>query len=172
MTGVAVVMGDDRSPNSTYVQMAGRGHRIQVDHLRKAMQSDGSIQVCFLNFAQAFMTQTAHAVLANGRANVNQRLARWILMAHARTSGNDLPFAHEFLAIMLGVRRASVTIAVQALEDSSIVSTKRGLIVVQDRAGLEEIASPFYGVPEAEYTRLISSLSSAKFASDFGTVPR
>ncbi|HEY5237828.1 MAG TPA: Crp/Fnr family transcriptional regulator [Rhizomicrobium sp.] len=154
MSGVTVVMGDDRAPHATYVQLAGHGQRIALRPFREAMRKSSSMQLCFLHFAQALMIQGAHTALANGRAKVEERLARWILMAHDRVAADDLAFTHEFLAIMLGVRRAGVSVALHELESRALIGTARGRIVVRDRPGLEKTANGYYGLPEAEYTRL------------------
>lgn len=108
MTGVHIVMGGDRSPHLSYVQAAGQGLRASADDIREAMRASGSLRENFLRFGQAFMTQTAHTAVANGRATIEERLARWILMAQDRVDGNDLMLTHEFLALMLNVRRAGV----------------------------------------------------------------
>ena len=154
MTGIAVLMGDERSPHSTYVQVAGEGQRIGGDSLREAVLESASLQRSLLRFAQTFMVQTAQTSLANARGKVEERLARWLLMAHDRLDADEVPLTHEFLALMLGVRRAGVTVALNLLETQALVSAKRGVIVVKDRAGLEELANGLYGVPEAELRRL------------------
>ncbi len=154
MTGISVVMGDDRSPHLSYVQAAGRGQSMKADSLRQAMQDNPSIRILFLHFAQAFMVQAAHTAVANGRGNIEQRLARWLLMAHDRLDGNEIPLTHEFLALMLNVRRAGVTEALQGLSRKALISAGRGHIVVSDRAGLLACANGLYGIPESEYLRL------------------
>jgi CRP-like cAMP-binding protein len=154
MSGVPLVMGNDRSPHVTYVQLAGHGLRIAAEPLREAMRKSPSLQQGLLNFAQASMIQASHTALANGRAKVEERLARWILMAHDRADGNDLAFTHEFFALMLGVRRSGVTVALRFLETRALVTTGRAHVVVQDRLGLERAAKGFYGIPEAEGARL------------------
>ena len=154
MSGIAVVMGNDRSPQSNFVQVAGHGQTMAADALRTAMQDSPSLRLSLLQFVQAFLVQTAHTAAANARAKIEERLARWILMGHDRMDGDELPLTHEFLSLMLGVRRSGVTVAFGLLEKKALVSAKRGLIVIDDRAGLEELAGGFYGVPEAEYLRL------------------
>jgi CRP-like cAMP-binding protein len=114
----------------------------------------GQLRTLLLRFVQAFMTQMSQTTLATARANVEERLARWLLMAHDRLDGNELPLTHEFLALALGVRRAGVTTALRELEERSLVSVKRGVIVLEDRNGLVKLAGDLYGVPEAEYRRL------------------
>lgn len=116
MSGTAVVLGGDQSPHSTYIQPAGEGQRMAANELRKAIDASHSLRTLLLKFVQVFTVQTAHTAIANARARITQRLARWILMAHDRIGGNDLPLTHEFLALMLGVRRAGVTEAVQSLK--------------------------------------------------------
>ena len=101
------------------------------------------------------MVQTAHTAIANARARIDQRLARWILMAHDRTRDETLPLTHEFLALMLGVRRPGVTEALQSLKRQKLIDNGRNQIVVLDRKGIEKVAGNSYGVPEKEYRRLI-----------------
>lgn len=155
MSGISVVLGDDRSPNETFVQVAGAGVRIAVANFHNALEDRPSMRLCFSQYAQAFMVQTAHTALANGRARVEERLARWLLMAHDRLEGDELPLTHEFLAVMLGVRRAGVTTTLNELASGGLIGSERGRILVSDRAGLEKLANGIYGVPEAEYRRLI-----------------
>jgi hypothetical protein len=81
MSGTAVVLGSDRSPHYTYVQVAGQAQKIKADELRKVMNASESLRSLLLKFVQAFMVQTAHTAIANARSHIDQRLARWILMA-------------------------------------------------------------------------------------------
>ena len=155
MTGIAIVMGNHRSPHSTYVQAAGSARRLIVSNLRGAMDSSDTLRPMVLKFAQVFMTQTAHTAIANGRATLEERLARWLLMAHDRLEGDDVPLTHEFLSLMLGVRRAGVTTTVNAFETKKLIRSQRGNITVVNRDGIEKIAGPYYGGPEAEWQRLM-----------------
>ena len=156
MTGMPIVLGNHRTPHSTYIQAAGDGHCIGANDLRQAMRSSRSLQDTFLKFVQAFGVQTSHTAISNARSKLDQRLARWLLMAHDRLETDCLPLTDEFLSIMLGVRRAGVTEAVQALEVRRLISRTRGRINVRDRKGLERVAAESYGVPEAEYRRLMN----------------
>jgi CRP-like cAMP-binding protein len=155
MSGLTIVLGDHRSPHSTYMQAAGQGQRIGTVALRKAMQQSASLRAAFLKYVQVFMVQTAHTAIANARAKLDERLARWILMADDRLEGMSLPLTHEFLSLMLGVRRAGVTEAIHALEAQKLIQSARSQIVVLNRKGIERKAGDAYGVPEAEYRRLI-----------------
>ena len=155
MSGVAVVLGGVQSPHSTYIQVAGEGQRIKASELRNAQNASPSLRDLLLKFAQVFMVQTAHTAIANARAHIDQRLARWVLMAHDRTDDKTIPLTHEFLSLMLGVRRAGVTEALQTLRRQKLIDTGRNQIVVRNRKGLERKAGSSYGAPEKEYRRLI-----------------
>jgi CRP-like cAMP-binding protein len=155
MTGLPIVLGNHRSPQSTYIQVAGRGHCIGAADLRKALDASPSLHASLLKYVQTFMVQTSHTAIANARAKIDARLARWILMADDRIDGHTLPLTHEFLSLMLGVRRAGVTVALHALEGQGLIRASRGEIVVRNRKGIERRAGESYGVPEAEFRRLI-----------------
>ena len=155
MSGVTVVLGDRRTVNSTYIQVPGEALRIEAQILRDICGKCSTLHALLLRFAQVFMTQAAQTAVANGRAKLEQRLARWLLMAHDRTLADEVPLTHEILSIMLGVRRASVTVALDVFEKRGLIGARRGMITVNDRRGIEKIAGSFYGVAEAEYERLI-----------------
>ena len=97
--------------------------------------------------------QTSGTAFANAEHTVETRLARWLLMCHDRVDGDNIPITHEFMAMMLGVRRAGVTTAMHILESSDLVQAKRGVVTILNREKLEELADNAYGLPEAEYAR-------------------
>jgi CRP-like cAMP-binding protein len=144
MTGLAVVMGEDRSPNDTYIQAAGAGQRMSAAKLRSAMDQSVHLHRALLRYAHAFLIQTAHTALANGRSKNAERLARWLLMADDRIDGGELALTHRFLSIMLGVQRPGVTVAVRTLERAGLISAKRGVITIIDRKGLEKLSNGTY----------------------------
>ena len=137
------------------MQIAGNGYRIPAAPFVEALKRSPSLSALMLKSAQAFMIQTAHTALANGRARLEERLARWLLMAHDRMTSDAVPLTHEFLAVMLGVRRAGVTVAIHGFERRGLVTTRRGQLTVINRHGIEQIAGSFYGTPEAELLRLL-----------------
>jgi len=156
VTGVPLIMGDRRAQHSTYMQIGGGGHRIPQELLCEAMAKSENLRALMLKSAQGFMIQTAHTALANGRAKLEQRLARWLLMALDRLTSDTVPLTHEFLAVMLGVRRAGVTEALHSLESQKLIYTGTGKVALRNREGLERVAGNSYGTPEAEFRRLIS----------------
>ena len=155
MSGTAVVLDGGSSPHSTYMQVAGEGQHISTASLRNAMEQSNTLQKTLLHYVQVFNVQTTHTAIANAQARLDERLARWVLMAHDRVSGDTLPLTHEFLSLMLGVRRSGVTEALQSLARQEFITNGRGQIIVLNRKGIERTAGALYGVPEAEYRRLI-----------------
>jgi CRP-like cAMP-binding protein len=119
------------------------------------MQASPRLREVLLRFVQSFLIQATHTAISNGSARLEERLARWLLMAHDRIESDDLPLVHEFLALMLGVRRPGVTIGIHSLEGAGLIEARRGVIKILDRKGLEDAANASYGVPEAEYRRLM-----------------
>lgn len=160
MTGIPLLLGDDRWPHSTYMQVAGWGYAIEAAALRQCMGDSPSMTATLLKFVQSFLMQLSSTSKSHARGRLEQRLARWLLMAHDRAVTDEIALTHEFLAMMLAVRRAGVTEAVNALVGRGLVRAARGLVVVIDRPGLEKEAGSLYGEAEAEYGRLIAPLVS------------
>ena len=150
VTGLAIVLGNDRSLNETFMQVAGQGQRIAADKLRRAIAESRSLERALLGFAYSFMNQTANTALSNGTATLEERLARWLLMANDRLRGDEVPLTHEFLSLMLGVRRAGVTVALHYLEQRALIRLARKQIVITDRKGLKAAANGTYHEPEAK----------------------
>jgi CRP-like cAMP-binding protein len=151
MTGLSVVLGHTRSLNETVIQAEGRALRIPSRILRHCLRSSPTLLFMFLHYAHVFMTQQSQTALANGRARLNQRLARWLLMWQDRLRTPHITVTHEFLALLLGVSRQGVTVELHELEGQGLIKGTRNLIRVLDRKGLRALADGFYGVPEAEY---------------------
>ncbi len=155
MGGFPLLLGSDQSPHEQYIQLAGAGHRIKTAPFLRAVQQSPNLNRLLLRFVHAFTTQTAQTALANGSSHIDERLARWLLMCHDRIDGDVLPLTHRFLSMMLGVRRPGVTDTLHILEGRRLIRAKRGEITILDRTRLERLAGASYGMPEAEYRRLI-----------------
>ncbi|HVZ99574.1 MAG TPA: Crp/Fnr family transcriptional regulator [Caulobacterales bacterium] len=154
VTGCAIITGGGRSPHDTFMQVAGSGLRMEVAPFREAIAQSATLRDVLLKHLHCYIVQTAQTAFANGRGKIEERLARWLLMANDRLDGEEAPLTHEFLAMMLGVRRPGVTMALKLLEQRGLIDTQRGVIVILDRRGLEEHAGAFYGVPEGEWRRM------------------
>jgi CRP-like cAMP-binding protein len=144
MTGLAVAFGGDRNDNETYMQAAGQGQCMRASALRDAIEKSRTLHGALLRYAHAYLNQTTRTAVANGRSKIEERLARWLLMAQDRVGSPELPLTHEFLAMMLSVRRPGVTVAVQHLEREGVVARRRGRIVICNREKLEKLANGTY----------------------------
>src|SRR5829696_5755884 len=138
------------------VQGPGEALRVAAEDLRRIVMARRQVQDCLLLYVQAFLVQVSQTAAANARFSARQRLARWLLMAHDRMTGDQLPLTHEYLALMLGTRRATVSTLIPELESLGAIRNRRGRVVLLDRSKLEEVAGPSYGTPEREYGRLIA----------------
>src|SRR6185437_6524795 len=109
---------------------------LPVARLRDVVTKSVTLHSLLLKYVQAFMVQTAHTAIANARGTLTERLARWLLMAHDRVPDDDLKLTHEFLSLMMAVRRPGVTEALQTLEDAGLIQCGRSRITVLDRKGI------------------------------------
>lgn len=155
-SGVPLALGIAEAQNRTLVQAGGVALRITAGDLRHAMRQSEALHALLLRYAHVFMGQIAASTSASGLFIMEQRLARWLLMAHDRLDGDEIPLTHEVLAQMLGVNRPGVTNAVHGLEGHHAIASRRGCLIVLDRRKLETIAGDSYGVAESEYERWIT----------------
>jgi CRP-like cAMP-binding protein len=156
MSGAPILLGVDRSPHRCFMQLApATALSITAEALTRACDDSQSLRKLLLAYVQSCIVQSAQTAASNGNNELPERLARWLLMCHDRVEGDEIPITHEFLGMMLAVRRSGVTVALHALEGASAIKSRRGLVTVTDRERLLEIAGESYGGAEAEYCRLI-----------------
>lgn len=158
MGATTVLLGSDQTPHHQYMQIGGSGFRIKTEEFLKIVDQSATLRNMMLRFVHVFMTQTAQSALVNGSSIIEERLARWVLMCQDRLDSMEFPITHDFLSMMLGVRRSSVTDAIHLLEGDLLIKATRGNIRILDRERLERAAGASYGVPESEYRRLIGPL--------------
>lgn len=154
----AILMGNDRSIHSHFMQVGGSGYRISAGKLQEAVDNSLPLRRLLLRYVGVYATQTCLTALSNAVHRINERLARWILMCHDRSVSDDIPLTHDFLALMLSVRRSSVTTGLHILEGDRLIRSDRGYVTVLNRSALEKFAGDAYGQAEAEYRRLIGPL--------------
>jgi CRP-like cAMP-binding protein len=158
MTPAYLVLETAMTPYSIFMQVPGSGYRIPNETLFAATQRSAPLRRLLLRYAYVLSIQTAYTGLSNSIHHVDVRLARWLLMCHDRTRKDQFSLTHEFLAVMLSVRRSSVTNALHMLEGNHLIYSERNLITIRDRRALEDFAGDAYGIPESEYNRLIGKL--------------
>ncbi|MGB3723070.1 MAG: Crp/Fnr family transcriptional regulator [Pacificimonas sp.] len=154
----SLVMGSDLSPYYCVVQIAGIGHRIATAKFHEIVDDHPDFRHLLLKYVQAHSVQASFTALSNAVHQIDERLARWLLMCHDRIDGDEIALTHEFLSIMLAVRRPSVTTSLHVLEGNNFIRSERGCVIVRNRAALEQFAHDAYGRPEAEYERLLRPL--------------
>jgi CRP-like cAMP-binding protein len=157
MTGVGLVLGDDRAVNQSIVQGTGTALRLSASNLRTAIDASSTLHRTMLRYVHAFLSQASQTALINATAKLENRLARWILMSHDRLGTDEMRLTHEFLSIMLGVRRPGVTLALHNLEAKGLIKIHRSRVTVVDRNGLETRANGNYGPSESQYDRLFTA---------------
>ncbi|MCJ2069680.1 Crp/Fnr family transcriptional regulator [Methylobacterium sp. J-030] len=160
MVGVPILLDAERTPDEARVQAIGLAQVMRVSALSEALRHSSRLHNQLLRYAHILGVQATATALANGRYTLEPRLARWLLMCHDRTEGDELPTTHRFLSLMLGVNRPGLTGAISVLERSGVIGRQRGTLIVRDRAALLALAGPSYGAPEAEYERLITDPTS------------
>lgn len=147
-------LGDNVAAFDGRVQIEGSAYRMPRHVFQNAVETCPGFKSTMLTFVRAFELQVASTVSANGRAKLEERLARWLLMVHDRVDSNLIHITHEFLAQMLCCRRPGVTVALHLLEGKGLIHSSRGQIEIRDRDGLIAEANGAYGRAEAHYARL------------------
>jgi CRP-like cAMP-binding protein len=156
MAGYPVILGVGSTPNKTFMQVGGHGLQMASEDFLPIMEM-GEARELLLRYVHTCDLQLAHTALAAAKYHMHERLSRWLLMCHDRIEGDELPLTHDFLGLMLGVRRSGVTNQLHILEGLQAIRSTRGIVRILDRDKLIKIAGGCYGVPEEEYERLIGS---------------
>lgn len=147
--------GGETSPHRVIVQIGDGGHRIAARALQERAAVDGPLRDLLAAYHVAFMAQVSQSVACNGLHSLEQRCCRWLLMSRDRVGSDDIRLTHEFLAMMLGSRRASVTDVLAPLQQAGLVRSQRGLIGILDGAGLEARSCECYSVVRDQFERLL-----------------
>jgi CRP-like cAMP-binding protein len=154
MSGLAFVLGSDAMSNRAMVQIAGHGSRIRASSFRGALEVSPTLKQHMLRYVLAVVTQISQNAACNQLHAINTRCARWLLTTHDRVKGDSFGLTQEYLAMMLGVTRVSVSAAAGALQKAGLIRYSRGIVTVTDRPGLEEAACDCYRIIEDEFARL------------------
>ena len=153
------LMGSDRTPNRIYVQLPDDAWAISVTAALAALEASSTLRNLILRYAHTLLTQMTYTALSNATHPIDERLARWLLMCDDRADTGEFPLTHEFMSVMLAVRRPSVTTSLHVLEGNGFIRAERGWITIRNRKALEDFAGDAYGPPEAEYRRLIGDMT-------------
>jgi CRP-like cAMP-binding protein len=146
LTGIPALAGLSRSPLREVVQISGEGLRMRVETLRDLLAQAPRLRHALEQFSVVLGLQVAQTAGCNRLHSIEQRLARWLLMAQDRVKSPSLPITHDFLATMLGTDRPSVSLAAGVLQKAKVIEYGRGSVKILNRTELERIACECYGV--------------------------
>jgi CRP-like cAMP-binding protein len=163
---VSAILSDDTPSETAVVQLPGRALRVKARLLREAMQADGTLRKLLLRYTQARIGAVTQSAACNQLHLLEQRCARWLLACHDRAEADRFRMTHEFLAMMLGVRRTGVTLAAQALQKNGLITYAHGAMTVLDREGLEAVACECYRVIQDGFDRVFAASPRASRAAD------
>ena len=156
LVGISAYFGG-RLPNiRTVVQVPSEGADVmRVRAFVVEMEKEGALYRLVRGYSQTLLVLMSQSVACNALHHIDQRCARWLLMTHDRVGGDTLLLTQEYLAVMLGVRRSSITVVAKALQHAGLIEYKRGRIVILDRPGLLSLTCECYSVTRAKLARRI-----------------
>lgn len=162
MSGTAAILIDNQASLTTVVQVdGGSALRVEFDRVLACLRKDSSFNTLFLAYVHVQMFQLAVNKASLARDRVVTRLARWLAMCCDRVNDDDLTLTHEYMSIMLGTQRSTVTSTLHEIEAAGAIRAGRGVVQISDRAKLNELAGPHYGMAEDEYQRVIGTFEAA-----------
>jgi CRP-like cAMP-binding protein len=136
--GIPIVLGTMLSTHRCVMEVEGEALQITSKDLKRAMEEQPALRQQLMNYVQALLIQSSQTIVCNGLHHIEERLARWLLLAHDRLDGNNIPLTHDLLSMMLGVRRAGVTTALAELESIGAVRRRHGVVEITNRTLLEQ----------------------------------
>ena len=158
MVGAPLFLGTNSLSERDLAQIQVPGEVLRCDAavFREEAANGKAFRGAVQRYVQAYLRQVSQQVACNGLHNIEERCSRWILLTHDRVGEQEFPLTQEFLSQMLGVRRASVTVAVGSLQQAGFIRFDRGRVRILDRSGLEQASCECYGVIRQEFDRLMS----------------
>ncbi len=156
----SAIAGVETSSYDVFVQVAAHAYAMPYAKFRRWMESSRNFSRIMIRSIEAFSIQLAYTAVSNAIHDVTQRLARWLLMCDDRLSGHEIALTHEFMSVMLAVRRPSVTTSLHILEGLGLIKSERGIVFIRNRHELEHYARDAYGWPERETARLMQGLGA------------
>jgi CRP-like cAMP-binding protein len=156
MLGVeAFLSADARAPGETLIQVPDTSAEMMaVDDFRREVARPGTFRDLVGRYTQVVIAQMMQSTACNALHQVPQRAARWLLMTHDRMHERDFMLSHEFLAVMLGVQRPTVSVVAATLQEARLIRYTHGRVTVRDRKGLEAASCECYAIIRAHFDRL------------------
>ena len=155
MGGLPAFLESESTPYTVFVQVSGEGRALDAEALMEVVDSSAETRTILHRYTQSFLNQSAQSAACNRLHSIEERCARWLLMTHDRVGDDRFDLTQEFLADMLGVRRAGVTVVCGALQRAGFIRYRRGHIEILDRPKLEEVTCECYERVRVEVDRLV-----------------
>jgi CRP-like cAMP-binding protein len=157
IVGTPILFGDSIGPTTVYVQVPGESLQMPAADFAKVLAGSTAMHAVMLRYAHALFNQITQSAACNRLHHIEQRCCRWLLMTHDRVQTNEFLLTQEFLGMMLGVQRTSVTLAAAGLKKKKLIEYRRGHVTILDRAGLLSRACECYAVSKREFDRLLGT---------------
>lgn len=155
MHGISITLGVDVEPQRVLVQGTGLSLRMDADAFKRKLETSADLRTLLGRYVYVVMSQLAQAGACTRFHQLEERLARWLLMTDDRTDGGELHVTQQFLAYMLGMRRVGITAAAGSLQDRHLISYVRGIITITDRPGLERASCACYAIDQSTYAGIL-----------------
>jgi CRP-like cAMP-binding protein len=155
MVGLPVILGDTSAPSSVYVQVPGRALKMDARVFRTELARSSTLKVVALRYAHAFFNQVAQSAACAHHHKIEQRCCRWLLMTRDRMPSDEFLLTHEFLGMMLGVQRASVSLVMNALQKAGVIRYARGRVTILNRRALHDRVCECYEISKLDFDRLL-----------------
>jgi CRP-like cAMP-binding protein len=155
MAGLSAVLGVATEFTQSLVQVPGEALRLPVEKFRAVADRDSKLLKVLLRYMHVFLSQLSQRAACNALHTIEKRLCFWLLTVHDQAGADRFPLTHEFLAAMLGVRRASVTEAARRLRQARLIHYGGGQLMVLNRHGLEKAACGCYRIVKTELRRVL-----------------
>ena len=155
LVGLPICLGDRNAPSAVYVQVPGTALRMDAGLFRGELERNPPLNLVMLRYAHAFFNQVAQSAACAHLHRVEQRCCRWLLMTRDRMPSGDFLLTHEFLGMMLGVRRTTVTDVMGALQKAGLIRYRRGHVTILDQEALRSRACECYDISRLEFDRML-----------------
>ncbi len=161
IVGLPICLGDSQAPSNVYVQVPGTAFKLDARFFREELERSPTLNLIMLRYVHAFFNQVAQSAACAHLHRVEQRCCRWLLMTRDRMPTGDFLLTQEFLGMMLGVRRTTVTDVMGGLQKAELIRYRRGHVTILDHAALQRRACECYAISKLEFDRLLGDTAAA-----------
>jgi CRP-like cAMP-binding protein len=152
---VDLLMDSETASETTVCQIAGESLRLPTKRFKELVAEDNALRRITLRYLQAYLAMVSQSVACNVLHSIEQRFARWMLMTHDRVHGSEFHLTQEYIAMMLGTHRPTVSVIASTFQRAGILQYRRGVITVLDRDALEDACCECYAITRKQFERFL-----------------